>query len=160
MSRISSGGLHPWKIKAQESLNPDRFVELVEQLPLMGEVGLDSGSSEPIELAAPEFPHCPGSRSQVFAPGEHPQLPHHRRGLVELRRTPVPAPILHWWTGSVAETRGSGGVGCYFSIHSAVARHSKFRSAVPRKAASWSNWTTAGTTRPPPSPAGCIGLSI
>jgi TatD DNase family protein len=40
-------------------------------------------------------------------------------------------PILHWWTGTVEETKEAVALGCYFSVHSAVARHSKFRTAVP-----------------------------
>jgi len=40
-------------------------------------------------------------------------------------------PVLHWWTGNVEETRTTVKIGCYFSIHSAVARHSKFRNHVP-----------------------------
>jgi TatD DNase family protein len=56
-------------------------------------------------------------------------------GLVikELKRRPIVAPVLHWWTGTVDETREAVTLGCYFSVHSAVARHSKFRTAVPRE---------------------------
>jgi TatD DNase family protein len=49
----------------------------------------------------------------------------------ELRQTPIDVPILHWWTGNVQETREAVALGCYFSVHSAVARHSKFRTTVP-----------------------------
>ncbi len=54
-------------------------------------------------------------------------------GLVieELVKRPVAIPILHWWTGSVQETREAVVQGCYFSIHSAITRHSKFRTAIP-----------------------------
>jgi len=54
-------------------------------------------------------------------------------GLViqELRRQPVVVPVLHWWTGTAEETQEAVALGCYFSIHSAVARHSKFRTRVP-----------------------------
>ena len=51
--------------------------------------------------------------------------------LEELRRTPVIAPILHWWTGTATETRQAVELGCYFSVHSAVARRSIFRTQVP-----------------------------
>ena len=51
--------------------------------------------------------------------------------LEELRQRPVAVPILHWWTGTAAETREAVHLGCYFSIHSQVARQSKFRTAVP-----------------------------
>ena len=48
----------------------------------------------------------------------------------ELGQNPVDVPILHWWTGNVEETRKAVTLGCY-SVHSAVARHSKFRTVVP-----------------------------
>jgi TatD DNase family protein len=51
--------------------------------------------------------------------------------LEELHRTPVIAPILHWWTGTAAETRQAVDLGCFFSVHSAVARRSLFRTQVP-----------------------------
>jgi TatD DNase family protein len=51
--------------------------------------------------------------------------------LDELRCTTVAAPILHWWTGNAAETRRAVELGCYFSVHSAVARRSLFRTQVP-----------------------------
>jgi TatD DNase family protein len=43
----------------------------------------------------------------------------------------VAIPVLHWWTGNAEETREAVALGCYFSVHSAVARYSKFRTAVP-----------------------------
>lgn len=49
----------------------------------------------------------------------------------ELRQRPINVPILHWWTGNVEETREAVALGCFFSIHSAVARQSKFRTNVP-----------------------------
>ena len=49
----------------------------------------------------------------------------------ELSRTPVDAPILHWWTGNAEETSRAVKLGCYFSVHSQVARRSQFRMRVP-----------------------------
>lgn len=51
--------------------------------------------------------------------------------LEELRQAPISTPVLHWWTGSAGETSEAVELGCYFSIHSAVARHAKFRTRVP-----------------------------
>ena len=51
--------------------------------------------------------------------------------LQELRCRPIAAPVLHWWTGTANETSQAVELGCYFSIHSAVARQSKFRTRVP-----------------------------
>jgi len=58
---------------------------------------------------------------------------YHATGLVlqELGQRPISVPILHWWTGNARETSRAVDLGCYFSIHSAVARHSKFRTRVP-----------------------------
>ena len=39
--------------------------------------------------------------------------------------------MLHWWTGTASETRQAVELGCYFSIHSQVARQSKWRTQVP-----------------------------
>ena len=51
--------------------------------------------------------------------------------LEELRQRPISVPVLHAWTGAAANTREAVALGCTFSIHSAVARESKFRTAVP-----------------------------
>jgi TatD DNase family protein len=53
--------------------------------------------------------------------------------LKELQQRPITIPVLHWWTGSAGETSEAVELGCYFSIHSAVARQSKFRTRVPRE---------------------------
>jgi TatD DNase family protein len=50
--------------------------------------------------------------------------------LDELRHTAVAAPILNWWTGAAAETRQAVELGCYFSVHSAVARRTLYRTQV------------------------------
>ena len=51
--------------------------------------------------------------------------------LRELEKCPLAFPVMHGWTGNVAETRLAVELGCYFSIHSQVARNSKFRLHVP-----------------------------
>jgi Tat protein secretion system quality control protein TatD with DNase activity len=49
----------------------------------------------------------------------------------ELRQRQIAVPVLHGWTGTAAKTREAVALGCTFSIHSAVACESKFRTAVP-----------------------------
>ncbi len=124
-------GCHPRKLRAQESFDPDRFTGLLERIALVGEIGLDGGSSVPIELQLCVFRQI----LEIVAAAPRLVSIHSYRatGLVieELRRRPVVSPILHWWTGTVAETRLAVDLGCYFSIHSAVARNSKFRLHVP-----------------------------
>jgi TatD DNase family protein len=125
-------GCHPRKLRAQLDFNVDQFGELAERAAVIGEVGLDAGSRVPLEQQLRTFRQV----LAIAADLPRPVSIHSYRatGLViqELRRKPIAIPILHWWTGSVAETREAVALGCYFSIHSAVARHSKFRTAVPQ----------------------------
>lgn len=124
-------GCHPRIVAAQENFDIERFRDLARQTAVVGEVGLDTGSRVPLKVQLEIFRQVLG----VIADLPRPVSIHSYRaaGLVlrELRRQPVRAPILHWWTGTVAETRAAVELGCYFSIHSQVARHSKFRTGVP-----------------------------
>jgi TatD DNase family protein len=124
-------GCHPRNFNAQESFDMERFRNLVERTAIVGEIGLDKGSRVPIELQQKNF------RKALDVVASLPRLVsiHSYRTtqlvLAELRRRPVAFPILHWWTGTAGETQKAVELGCYFSIHSAVARHSKFRIWVP-----------------------------
>jgi TatD DNase family protein len=127
-------GCHPRKPRAQESFDAERFRDLAERTPVVGEIGLDTGSRyahAPLETQLQTF------RDSLEIVAELPRIvsihSYRATGLVirELRRSPIAVPVLHWWTGNVEETRAAVELGCYFSIHSAVARHSKFRNHVP-----------------------------
>jgi TatD DNase family protein len=124
-------GCHPRKLAAQSAFDPDRFEDLALHSPIVGEVGLDVAYQVPLELQLSTL------RSALTFASKNPRIVslHSFQStalmLAELRRTPVAAPILHWWTGSAAETRQAADLGCYFSVHSAVARRSIFRTQVP-----------------------------
>jgi TatD DNase family protein len=124
-------GCHPRKLAAQQAFDPERLAALANQSAIIGEVGLDTTSRVPHEMQLNTF------RSALSYAAQNPRLvsihSYRATGLVleELRRTPVIAPILHWWTGSADETRRAVDLGCYFSVHSAVARRSIFRTQVP-----------------------------
>lgn len=130
--RIAWGvGCHPRFPRSQESFREERFREMVKRTAIVGEIGLDTGSRVPLEVQLRTF------RQSLKVVADLPRLvsihSYRAAGLVlkELRRNPVTVPVLHWWTGTAEETREAVALGCYFSIHSAVARHSKFRTAVP-----------------------------
>jgi len=135
-SRIVWGvGCHPRKLKAQKAFDAERFRDLAERTPVVGEIGLDTGSHyshAPLETQLQIF------RKELEILADLPRIVsiHSCRAntqvIEELRQQAIVAPILHWWTGTVAETREAVALGCYFSVHSAVARHSKFRTVVPR----------------------------
>jgi TatD DNase family protein len=124
-------GCHPRKLKPQEAFDAEQFGELLERAAFVGEIGLDTGSRVPLELQLQTF------RQALEVVAELPRLVsiHSYRAtrlvIEELRQRPVAVPVLHWWTGTVEETQEAVALGCYFSIHSAVARHSKFHTRVP-----------------------------
>jgi len=125
-------GCHPRDLKAQAVFDPERFGELAERAAVVGEVGLDAkGSRVPLDVQVRTFRHALVVAARVSRATSIHSVSATALVLEELRRHPVPAPILHWWTGTVAETREAVAMGAYFSVHSAVARHSKFRTTVP-----------------------------
>jgi TatD DNase family protein len=124
-------GCHPRKLSAQQAFDVDQFTRLVLKTAVIGEVGLDAGSRVPFELQLRTF------RAVLNQAAKNPRIVsiHSFRStalvLDELSRRPVTAPVLHWWTGNAAETRQAVDLNCYFSVHSAVARRSVFRTQVP-----------------------------
>lgn len=127
-------GCHPRKLKAQKSFDVERFRDLAERTAVVGEVGLDIGSHYSHASAESQLETF---RKVLKIVSDMPRIvsihSYQATELVirELKQNPIDVPILHWWTGNVAETREAVALGCYFSIHSAVARHSKFRTVVP-----------------------------
>jgi TatD DNase family protein len=124
-------GCHPRFPQSQEAFDIKRFKELIEKTAIAGEIGLDAGSRVPLDLQLKNF------RQVLEVVSELPRFvsihSYRATGLVvkELRRRPIAIPVLHWWTGNAADTIEAVKLGCYFSIHSAIARHSKFRRWVP-----------------------------
>lgn len=123
-------GCHPRKADAQAAFDAGRFAELAARAAIVGEIGLDKESCVPLERQLQTF------RQALEVVAKLPRLvsihSYQATGLVlaELRRRPVAMPVLHWWTGSAAETSEAVALGCYFSVHSQVARQSKFRTRV------------------------------
>jgi TatD DNase family protein len=124
-------GCHPRFPHSQETFDVKRFGDYLEKSAIAGEIGLDTGSRVPLALQLHNF------RQILEVVSRLPRLvsihSYRATGLVlkELRQRPIAIPVLHWWTGGAEETSEAVELGCYFSIHSAVARHSRFRTRVP-----------------------------
>lgn len=131
-SRIAWGvGAHPRRLRPQQAFEVKRFERLVRRTAIVGEVGLDARSRVPLRVQRRTF-------AQVLAVvAELPRVVSiHSVGatalvLEALERRPIAVPVLHRWTGSPEETRAAVALGCYFSIPAALARHARFRTAVP-----------------------------
>jgi len=125
-------GCHPRMVEAQAAFDADRFAELAERAPFVGEVGLDvRWSRVPLDVQLRTFRATLAFAARASRPVSIHSFTATRLVLDELRQMPVPAAILHRWTGNAAETREAVAMGCYFSVHSAVARRSTFRTAGP-----------------------------
>jgi len=124
-------GCHPRSAPAISAFSAGEFRRLIDKTPLVGEVGLDTGSRTPRAAQLSVF------RAVLEAVAELPRIVsiHGFRAttevLDELEGRPIVAPVLHWWTGRSDETRRAVSLGCYFSIHSAVESRSIFASHVP-----------------------------
>jgi TatD DNase family protein len=124
-------GCHPRFPRAQDKFDAGRFQELTERAAVVGEIGLDCGSRVPLETQLATFRQILGILSGTPRLVSIHSFQATSLILRELQRSPILIPVLHWWTGTVAETKKAVELGCYFSVHSAVARHSKFRLHVP-----------------------------
>jgi TatD DNase family protein len=128
---VWGAGCHPGAAEAQNTFDPGRFRLLAERAAFIGEIGLDKASRSTIGVQLRAFRAALETAAALGRPVSIHSM--HATGLVleELARTKVPAAVLHWWMGSAAETGQAVELGCWFSIHSAVARYSKFRTRVP-----------------------------
>lgn len=126
-------GCHPRKLKSQESFDAELFSELAKRTAIVGEIGLDTGSRVPLETQLRTFRQALEIVSKLPRFVSIHSYRANRLVIEELKRQPITVPVIHWWTGTVEETREAVELGCYFSVHSAVARRSKFRTAVPRE---------------------------
>lgn len=113
-------GTHPGVPAALEKYEPQRFRELLNDLPLVGEVGLDARGAAPAQTTvfASVLQECAGRPVLISV---------HSTGMtgevVEmLTDLPHPGVILHWFNGDKRQIDTAVGLGAYFSVNAAMSQ--------------------------------------
>lgn len=122
-------GIHPLQRAEVEGFSVGAFEDSLAGSLLVGEVGLDrqtlSNKSTAVfdeilstvaQAPRPVTIHSSGAEGDV---------------LDALARTPIKAPILHWWRGGTAETEAAIDLGCYFSLNGAQAENRRLLESIP-----------------------------
>lgn len=122
-------GAHPRLPDSLRSFSQSSFAAAVDQSLLVGEVGLDAKADGPLservfrevlavvaELPRPTSIHSQGASRKVLS---------------ALSATPIVSPILHWWTGGVAETEEAVAMGAWFSLNGAAVRRPEMIGGIP-----------------------------
>jgi TatD DNase family protein len=124
-------GAHPGVPAALRDFDAGRFAEMLDQTLFVGEIGLDGRARTDRVAQARVF----ASVLQALAEQPRPATIHSTSAtgevLAALRRNPVPGAILHWWRGTVAETREAIDLGCFFSINGHELAHPKILDQLP-----------------------------
>jgi TatD DNase family protein len=125
-------GCHPKVKSAIEDFDVERLAELAASVPLIGEVGLDGGSSVPMAEQRRVF------RGALEVARERSRLVsiHSVRATKDVLDDLEGAgglrgAILHWWRGSQSETERAIALGCCFSLNGAEAIRPKVISTLP-----------------------------
>lgn len=125
-------GCHPADPAAVGTFDARAFAQRLTTTPLIGEVGLDGRSAAPKNvqrrvcrqiLQIAQERSCFVSLHSVGAQGPL---------LDALSETPITGAILHWWTGSDAQTREAVLLGCWFSVGPGMLRRKNLLTRLPR----------------------------
>ena len=110
-------GCHPGVAAAQEAYDEDQFARLLATTPFVSEVGLDGGSSVPMDRQAEVLASilAQAARTPRLVSVHSRQATKRTLDLIE--QSGVEGAILHWWLGSKAETQRALALGCIFSVN-------------------------------------------
>lgn len=124
-------GCHPGLARAQRAFCAEEFAARLSRTPLAGEIGLDGRSRVPLAKQRWTF------RAALEVLSEMPRFTTIHTylstgvALEELEKMPTLVPVLHWWLGSLEETKRAVGLGCYFSINPSCVGRGDILSAIP-----------------------------
>lgn len=125
-------GCHPGLVRAQKAFSLDRFRDLIASTSSVNEVGLDGTSRVPIATQLRTFDAILAvlqDDSRITSIHSTAATQH---VLDCLEKRPIRGAVLHWWLGDEGQTRRAVGMGCYFSVNSAMLRHGHILGLLPR----------------------------
>jgi TatD DNase family protein len=124
-------GCHPGLAGAQRSFSVERFVELIEGTPFVGEIGLDGNSRVPMETQLATF------RSILEVLRSKPRISTihsyaaRDEALAAIAEIGPRGAVLHWWLGAPTETERAVELGCYFSVNASMLKRLDLLKAIP-----------------------------
>lgn len=124
-------GCHPGVASALTNYNAERFGELMQHTPYLGEVGLDGAARTDLKTQADTF------RSILTLTSQTPRLVsvHSTRATVQvidiIAEYGTRGVILHWWLGTGKQTARALQLGCYFSVNRSMDCRSLRDAGVP-----------------------------
>lgn len=124
-------GCHPQVPGAVEAFSAQRLAELLVDVPLIGEVGLDRRSKVPMTRQRTVFREVLEVASEMTRLVSIHSVGATAEVLEELKKQPAPGAILHWWRGSASETQDALELGSYFSLNGSEVRRPKVLSLLP-----------------------------
>ncbi|WP_071936746.1 TatD family hydrolase [Rhodococcus sp. 2G] len=110
-------GCHPGVASALAGFNVERYTELIQRTPYLGEVGLDGAAKTDMKVQTKTF------RSILVLAAQTPRLVsvHSKRATAPvldiIAECGASGVILHWWLGTVDQTAEALQLGCHFSVN-------------------------------------------
>lgn len=124
-------GVHPGVVAAVKGFDRVRLCEQLERTPLLSEVGLDRRSVVSDTDQERVFEQILDVHDQVACVASVHSAGRSGRVLDMLEGHRCSTVMLHWWTGSVAQTVRAVELGCYFSVNARNVRSLVRMGVVP-----------------------------
>lgn len=124
-------GCHPGLVRSQRAFNQQLFSHMTDGSAFVSEVGLDGDSRVPLVKQVDVL----GAVLEVLRDKNRIVSLHSYRAssemLAALAVNPLPGMVLHWWLGSVEQTREAVAMGCYFSVNASSVRRREILDVIP-----------------------------
>jgi TatD DNase family protein len=124
-------GVHPGVPAALEAFDAERFVGVLPDATLVGEVGLDGRAQTPKDTQGTVFDTILSCTAADPRPVSVHSVAAATPVLDAIERHPQPGIILHWWRGGHTETARAIEYGCWFSLNGAEAANPKVVDQLP-----------------------------